>query len=68
MDEMADFIEQDEFSDDDRELMRDEQEVARPGRMPFSIDKLTAGLDETSLEDYRAAFGTGDEYQWALDL
>jgi transcription elongation factor SPT6 len=68
MDEMADFIEQDQFSDDDHERMRDEQEVARPGRMPFSIDNLTAGLDETSLEDYRAAFGTGDEYQWALDM
>ena len=67
-DEMAGFIEEDEFSDDDRERMRDEQEVARPGRMPFSIDNLTAGLDEASLEDYRAAFGTGDEYQWALDM
>jgi transcription elongation factor SPT6 len=69
MDEMAGFIEDDQFSDeDDLERMRDEREVARPGRLPFSIDKLTAGLDEASLEDYRAAFGNGDEYQWALDL
>ena len=30
--------------------------------------KDTAGLDEGALEDFRAAFGDGEEYDWALAL
>jgi transcription elongation factor SPT6 len=49
--------------------MREEAEVARPGRRPLAIAGLdTSGLDESAMEDYRAAFGTGEEYDWALEL
>lgn len=69
-DEFADFIEEDEFPDDERAAMEEDQEVARPGRRAFTglagLD--TSGLDEASLEDYRAAFGDGNEYEWALAL
>ena len=66
-DEFADFIEQDEFSDDEIEKIRDDEEVAKPGRKAFSMAGLDVStLDEASMEDYRAAFGTGEEYDWAL--
>jgi transcription elongation factor SPT6 len=69
IDEFEDFIELDEFSDDERDRRREEEEVARPGRRPFGMTGIdTSTLDETSMEDYRAAFGTGDEYAWALEL
>jgi transcription elongation factor SPT6 len=63
---MDDFIEQDVFSDDEVGG-QDDREVARPGRKPFSIEQLTAGLDEASMEDYYAGFGRGDDYAWALE-
>jgi transcription elongation factor SPT6 len=67
-DEFADFIEEDEFSDDDREKELEQREIGRPGRKKFNPNALTDGLDEASMEDYRAAFGTGEEYEWALAL
>ncbi|KAF2427289.1 transcription elongation factor spt6 [Tothia fuscella] len=68
MDEFDDFIE-DDFPDDERDQLLDEMEVGRPGRRFTGLDGLdTSGLDETALEDYRAAFGVGDEYEWALML
>ncbi|RDI81086.1 Pentafunctional AROM polypeptide [Venturia inaequalis] len=70
VDEFADFIEEDDLPDEERERMLEEQEVARPGRQPYSgfngID--TSGLDESTQEDYNAAFGDGYDYMWALDL
>lgn len=66
---MADFIEEDVFSDDERERLQDAREVGKPGtNMAFNMSALTEGLDEAAMEDYRAAFGTGDEYEWALSM
>jgi transcription elongation factor SPT6 len=67
-DEFADFIEQDEFSDEEGGRRQEDLEIRRPGRKLFSVGALTDGLDEASMEDYRAAFGTGEEYEWALAL
>jgi transcription elongation factor SPT6 len=71
-DEFADFIEEDDIPDDERDRLEDELEVARPGagkglRGAFANLDIST-LDEAALEDYRAAFGTGDEYEWALEM
>lgn len=68
-DEFDDFIEQD-VPDEEQRRLEDDREVARPGRkLVSSMANLDlSGVDEGALEDYRAAFGDGDEYSWALDL
>lgn len=68
-DEFADFIEQD-FSDGDGDRDgREDEEVARPKSRKFLGGvQATADLDEAAIEDMREAFGTGDEYDWALEL
>lgn len=68
-DEFADFIEEDEFPDEEREAMMDEAEVRRPAKHGY-VDpfKMNSGLDEAAQEDLNAAFGDGTEYDWALDL
>ncbi|KAF2223935.1 transcription elongation factor spt6 [Elsinoe ampelina] len=68
-DEFDDFIEEDEFPDDEADALREEAEVARPSRRGF-VDplKLRGGLDEAAQEDMMAAFGDGTEYDWALEL
>ena len=65
--EFDDFIEQDEFPEDQED--QDDQEVSRDTRKVLAgIQGLnTAGLDEAALEDLRAAFGDGTEYDWALE-
>ncbi|KAF2399589.1 transcription elongation factor Spt6 [Trichodelitschia bisporula] len=70
VDEFADFIESDEFEDEERDRMIEEQEVARPGRKPLTgfADIDISGFDEQTMEDYRAAFGDGNEYEWALRM
>ena len=69
-DEFADFIEDDDIAGDLRDALEDEREVARPGkRLAGAFANLDiSALDEAALEDYRAAFGNGDEYEWALDM
>ncbi|KAF2841910.1 transcription elongation factor spt6 [Patellaria atrata CBS 101060] len=69
-DEFADFIEEDEFEDEEANNALEEAEVARPGRKVYTgISGIQdTGLDEASLEDLRAAFGDGDEYDWALQV
>jgi len=68
--EMDDFIEEDEFPDEERDQMLEDQEVSRrPNKALGTLASLqTSGLDEASLEDMRAAFGDGTEYDWALEL
>lgn len=66
-DEFADFIEEDEFPDEEREAMRDEAEVRRPTKYMDPI-RMQSGLDESAQEDMMAAFGDGTEYDWALQL
>ncbi|KAH0132210.1 transcription elongation factor spt6, partial [Aureobasidium melanogenum] len=67
-DEFADFIEEDEFPDEEREAMRDAAEVRRPGRGYVDPLRMQSGLDESAQEDMMAAFGDGTEYDWALQL
>lgn len=70
VDEFADFIEEDEFEDEARDQLIEDREVARPSKQSLvgvaGVD--SAGLDETTLEDMRAAFGDGTEYDWALQM
>lgn len=68
--EMDDFIEEDEFPDEEQDRIRDEMEVRRPTRPGFAdLQNLKeSGLDEADLEDMRAAFGDGNEFEWALDV
>ncbi|KAF2748415.1 transcription elongation factor Spt6 [Sporormia fimetaria CBS 119925] len=63
-DEMADFIEDDTVPDE----MDDDREVGQPGISIITHGLQAAGLDEGAEEDYRAAFGDGGEYDWALEL
>ncbi|KAF2260518.1 transcription elongation factor Spt6 [Lojkania enalia] len=63
--EFADFIEEDQFED---EINEDDREVGQPGISIITSGLQAAGLDEGAEEDYRAAFGDGTEYDWAIDL
>ena len=69
-DEMDDFIEEDEFPDDEGERMREDLEIRQPSKGGFTdIQNLKeSGLDEGDLEDMRGAFGDGNEFEWALDV
>ncbi|KAF2792685.1 transcription elongation factor spt6 [Melanomma pulvis-pyrius CBS 109.77] len=62
--EFADFIEEDQFEDD----IEDDREVGQPGISLITSGLQAAGLDEGAEEDYRAAFGDGTDYNWALEL
>ncbi|KAL8727491.1 MAG: hypothetical protein Q9166_006015 [cf. Caloplaca sp. 2 TL-2023] len=66
-DEFADFIEED-FDDRDGAPDDDDADVARPIGRTYTGIKDAAGLDEAALEDMKEAFGTGDEYDWALNI
>lgn len=67
--EFDDFIEEDE-PDEEREQLQDDLEVSRrPKKGLAAIVGMNAqALDEMELEDLRAAFGDGTEYDWALQL
>ncbi|KAF2274402.1 transcription elongation factor-like protein spt6 [Westerdykella ornata] len=62
--EFADFIEEDRFEDE----IADDREVGQPGINLITSGLQAAGLDEGAEEDYRAAFGDGTEYDWAIEL
>lgn len=68
-DDMDDFIEEDEFMDEDRNKFDEDMEIRQPSKVGFtSIANLReSGFDEADLEDMRDAFGEGHEFQWALD-
>ncbi|KAL4783925.1 transcription elongation factor spt6 [Aspergillus varians] len=66
-DEMDGFIEDDVFSDDELQKEREDLEVARPRKSVAFGATDTTGLDENALEDMRAAFGDGNEYNFALN-
>jgi transcription elongation factor SPT6 len=69
-DEMDDFIEEDEFPDEEGERMREDLEIRQPSKGGFTdIQNLKeSGLNEGDLEDMRNAFGDGNEFEWALDV
>ncbi|KAF2737410.1 transcription elongation factor Spt6 [Polyplosphaeria fusca] len=62
--EFADFIEEEQFEDD----IEDDRDVTQPGLSLITHGLKAAGLDEGAEEDYRAAFGDGTDYDWALEL
>jgi transcription elongation factor SPT6 len=67
---MDDFIEEDEFPDEEGERMREDLEIRQPSKGGFTdIQNLKeSGLNEGDLEDMRNAFGDGNEFEWALDV
>ena len=69
-DEMDDFIEQDEFPDEEQDRLREDLEIRQPNRAGFAdLQSLKdSGLDEADMEDMRGAFGDGQEFEWALDV
>ena len=66
-DEFADFIEED-FEEEGRGPTEDDAEVSRMVRGGLNMIKDSAGLDEDALQDFKEAFGDGDEYDWALAM
>lgn len=68
-DEFEDFIEEDTFSDEERERQQDDEEVARPTRRGITGYHIsdTSGLTESALDDLREAFGDGTDYYFALE-
>ena len=67
-DDLDDFIEQDEFPDE--EAAGDEDLGVRAPKKPGFADLQNlreSGLDEADLEDMRGAFGDGEEFSWALE-
>ena len=67
-DEFKDFIEEDFEDEDGQQEDDDDVDVLRkPSRNIIGV-KDAAGLDEIALEDMKEAFGTGYEYDWALEL
>ncbi|KAK3686261.1 Transcription elongation factor spt6 [Vermiconidia calcicola] len=68
-DDMDDFIEQDEFPDEEGGGIDEELGVRAPKKFGVpDIEKLkNSGLNEVDLENMRGAFGDGDEFGWALE-
>lgn len=69
LDEFEDFIEEDDFSDEDEETRREKiqqrkQEKKRGPRLDTS--KLSQ-VDRESLQQLYEVFGSGAEYEWALE-
>ncbi|KAI9768810.1 MAG: Transcription elongation factor spt6 [Geoglossum simile] len=70
-DEFADFIEEDELSDEDeRQRQLEEREIARPRDREYGgvAGTEATGLDEETLETMTRAFGNGEDYEWALQM
>ena len=68
LDEFEGFIEEDYSDNEGRDLRDDDAEVARPVNAGLIGVKDAAGLDEIALEDMNKVFGTGYEYDWALEI
>ena len=68
-DEFAGFIEED-FEDEAGQALDDDDDADILRKPSKNVIGLTdaAGLDEVALEDMKEAFGTGYEYDWALEL
>ncbi|KAK3679052.1 Transcription elongation factor spt6 [Recurvomyces mirabilis] len=68
-DDLDDFIEQDEFPDEEQGMLDEDAGIRAPKRAGYAdLQNLKdSGLGEAVLEDMRVAFGDGDEFGWALD-
>lgn len=67
--ELDDFIEEDDLTDEEEQHRRqEERERPRPRAKAYGADARMSGLDEDALEIMHKAFGNGEEYDWALEL
>lgn len=66
IDEFEDFIEEDEFSDDDERKRAKVARVKKPKKLSLDTSKLS-NVDRESLQQLFEVFGNGAEYEWALD-
>ncbi|KAK5115322.1 hypothetical protein LTR62_001522 [Meristemomyces frigidus] len=68
-DDLDDFIEDDEFPDEERGMLDEDAGIRAPKRAGYAeLQNLKdSGLSEAAMEDMRVAFGDGDEFGWALD-
>ncbi|KAI4212210.1 MAG: hypothetical protein LQ351_005080 [Letrouitia transgressa] len=67
-DEFADFIEEDYSDRDGAQEEDDDSDIKRGPKVSYGVVQDAIGLDEVALEDMKEAFGSGNEYDWALDL
>lgn len=68
--EFDDFIEEDEFSDDEIRRQEEAEIRSRPmskGRGPVALNTELTGIDEEKLGEIYEVFGDGEEYEWALE-
>jgi transcription elongation factor SPT6 len=67
--EFDDFIEEDEFSDDEIRRQEEAEIRSRPSknRGPAALSTELTGIDEEKLGEIYEVFGDGEEYEWALD-
>lgn len=63
--EFDDFIEEDEFSDDDERGR--ERQVERRSAKVSAVPSRVSGLDEDKLGELYEVFGDGADYEWALE-
>jgi transcription elongation factor SPT6 len=68
-DDMDDFIEEDEFPDEERGGLDEDAGIRAPKRVGYQdlANLQESGLDEAAIEDMRTAFGDGGEFGWALE-
>ncbi|CAN6621212.1 transcription elongation factor Spt6p [Trichomonascus vanleenenianus] len=71
--EFDDFIEEDEFSDEERRRKEDydvratSRKAERRGGLPSVLSSELTGIDEDKLNEIYEVFGDGEEYDWALE-
>ncbi|KAG5359514.1 Transcription elongation factor SPT6 [Yarrowia sp. C11] len=66
--EFDDFIEDDEFSEDDAPTRgRESQRESRATGAPAAFLSKDVGIDDDKLNEIYEVFGDGEEYAWALD-
>ena len=67
-DDMDDFIEQDEFPDEEGGQLDDDIGTRAPRKPGIDMQNLRdSGLDDADIEDMNKAFGDGEEFAWALE-
>lgn len=69
LDEFEDFIEEDDFSDEDEETRREKikQRKQEKDRGPRLDTSKLSSVDRESLQQLYEVFGSGAEYEWALE-
>lgn len=65
--EFDDFIEDDEFSEDDAPTRGESKRESRSTGAPAAFLSKDVGIDDDKLNEIYEVFGDGEEYAWALD-